>query len=428
MKPNLDRRLFLKNSLILGAVAGLPAFARANPGGAGGKKIKVGLIGCGLRGTTAIKDFSAACKILGAEAEITAVGDAFASAALKCGKPYGLAEDKCFGGVDAYRKVIDSGCEFVLDCSPPVFRAAHLEAAVDAGKHCFIEKPVAVDPVGARKVIEVGEKAKTKGLAIVTGTQRRHMASYLSNKAMIDAGAIGEIRGGVVRWNHGRVPWTRHRLPGEQDADYMMRNWGNFTQMSGDHIVEQHIHNLDVAVWFLGRLPVSALGFGGRARRKTGNQFDYFGIDFDFGDGVHIHSQCSQIPGTNMRFGEEFTGTEGTCLGGGKVTGKQVKIPEIKVDSQNGQIQEHVDLIRGVIKGEPLNHARRIAEVNLVAILGRISAYSGQMVRMADVMTRTESPHYQLALSPSAGDFHTGRVVMPVEEVVPIPGSDKEGA
>ena len=197
--------------------------------------------------------------------------------------------------------------------TPPAFRPVHLAAAVEAGKHCFIEKPVAVDPVGARSMIATGEKAKAKGLGIVAGTQRRHQAAYLRNKALIDAGAIGKIKGGVVQWN-GTVPWIKRRNPGESDASYITRNWLNFTELSGDHIVEQHVHNLDVAVWFLGRLPVAAIGFGGRARRETGNMFDFFSVDYDFGDDVHIHSQCRQIAGTYQHVGEMFTGTEGIVL------------------------------------------------------------------------------------------------------------------
>jgi predicted dehydrogenase len=386
----------------------------------GSKKLKVSLIGCGGRGMGALKDFSAACKILGMEAEVTAVGDAFQNAAIGAGKPYGLDEKKCFGGFDAYQKVIASGCDYVLMATPPSFRPVHFAAAVEAGKHCFIEKPVAVDPVGARSIIATGEKAAAKGLAVVTGTQRRHTAGYLRNKALIDAGAIGAIRGGVVQWN-GTVPWIKRREKDESDASYLARNWLNFTEMSGDHIVEQHVHNLDVAVWFLGRLPVSAVGMGGRARRETGNMFDFFSIDYDFGDDVHIHSQCRQIAGTYQRVGEIFTGAHGVCLGGGKLTGKEIAIPEIKLDSDNGMVQEHVDMIRGAMNGKPLNHAKRIAEVTLVAIMGRVSAYTGEMVRWSDIAGNENSPFYQLTCKPTAADFEKGDVTMP-PEVPPIPG------
>jgi predicted dehydrogenase len=422
----MKRRTFLGNSTLAGiGLAATSASASAAETPAGTKKIKVGLIGCGGRGAGALKNFLDACKILGIEAEITAVGDAFKDKAEALGTKNGLTPEQCFGGYDNYRKVIATDCDYVLSATPPVFRPIHFEAAVEAGKHCFIEKPVAVDPVGVRAVIATGEKAKSKGLAVVAGTQRRHQADYLRNKALIDAGAIGQIKGGVVQWN-GTVPWVKRRNPGESDTSYITRNWLNFNEMSGDHIVEQHVHNLDVAVWFLGRLPVTALGFGGRARRETGNMFDFFSVDYDFGDDVHIHSQCRQLSGAYGRVGEMFVGTEGVCFGGGKLTGKKVEVPEIKLDSDSGMIQEHVDMIRSVMTGKPLNDAKSIAESTAVGIMGRISAYTGEIVRWNDLMTNENSPHYSLACSPSAADFEKGDIKLP-EEVPPVPGkaSDK---
>jgi len=420
MKTNLlNRRSFLGSSALVGA--GLVAqSALGQSAGGGSKKIKFGLIGCGGRGNGAVKNFMDACKLLGLEAELVATADAFSKPSLAAGKKYGVPEKKCFSGFDAYQKVIAEDCEYVLMATPPSFRPLHFAAAVEAGKHCFIEKPVAVDPVGARSVIATGEKAKAKGLAVVCGTQRRHTDKYLKNKALIDAGAIGEIKGGVVQWN-GRVPWVKPRMDGDTDADYLARNWLNFTELSGDHIVEQHVHNLDVAVWFLGKLPVSAIGFGGRARRVSGNMFDFFSVDYDFGNDVHIHSQCRQITGAYGRVGEMFTGTKGSCYGGGKLNGKEVKIDEIKVDTGNGMIQEHVDLIRGVRTGKPLNEAQRIAEVTAVAIMGRMSAYTGEIIRMSDLLENKKSKFYNYACKPAALDFEKGPVVMPVE-TPSIPG------
>ncbi len=415
----MNRRSFLGNTTLLGAsLAAAPLFAQSPSGGS--KKIKVGLIGCGGRGNGALKDFLDACKILGLEPEVTAVGDAFKNQADATGNHFGVAAERCFGGYDNYQKVIATDCEYVLMATPPSFRPLHFAAAVEAGKHCFIEKPVAVDPVGARSVIATGEKAAAKGLAVVTGTQRRHIAEYIRNKALIDAGAIGQIKGGVVQWN-GTVPWIKRRNEGESDASYLTRNWLNFTELSGDHIVEQHVHNLDIAVWFLGRLPVTAVGFGGRSRRETGNMFDFFSVDYDFGDDVHIHSQCRQLAGTYQRVGELFTGTEGVCYGGGKLKGKDVKIPEIKLDTDNGMVQEHVDMIRSVMTGKPLNDAKRIAEVTMVAIMGRISAYTGELIRWNDLMSNESSPLYNLACTPTALDFEKGEVKMPVE-APPVPG------
>lgn len=419
MNSSINRRSFLGTSSLIGAgLAAAPLFGGTINQDT--KKVKVGLIGCGGRGRGALGDFKAACQILKLEVEVTATGDAFKQAAEGAGKDHGVPAERCFGGFDAYQKVIATDCDFVIMATPPSFRPVHFAAAVEAGKHCFIEKPVAVDPVGARSVIATGEKAKAKGLAVVTGTQRRHQAGYLRNKALIDAGAIGQIKGGVVQWN-GTVPWIKRRNADESEASYMARNWLNFTETSGDHIVEQHVHNLDVAVWFIGRLPISAIGFGGRARRQTGNMFDFFSVDLDFGDGLHIHSQCRQIEGTYQGVGEMFTGTEGMCYGGGKLTGKQVSVPEIKLDTDNSMIQEHIDMIRSAMAGKPLNDAKRIAEVSLVAIIGRMSAYTGDIIRMHDVLEKQDSPYYNYACTPTPLDFEKGTVKMPAE-VPPVPG------
>lgn len=416
---SINRRKFLGNTTLAGAtVLAGSAFSQNTAGGS--KKLKFAIIGCGGRGNGAVKNFLEACKILGLEGELVAAADAFKAKADALGAKYGLDAGKCHGGFDAYQKAIASGCDYVLMATPPNFRPLHFAAAVEAGKHCFIEKPVAVDPVGCRSVIATGEKAKAKGLAVVCGTQRRHSLGYLRNKALIENDAIGEIKGGVVQWN-GTVPWVRKRESGQSDADYLANNWLNFVELSGDHIVEQHVHNLDVAIWYLGRLPISAVGFGGRARRTSGNSFDFFSVDYDFGSDVHIHSQCRQVAGCYGRVGELFTGTHGVCLGGGKLTGKEVSIPEITVDTNNGQTQEHVDMIRSVIAGKPLNEAKQIAESTAVAIMGRISCFTGKLVTLRDLMEREDSEFYNFACTPAAIDFEKGAVKAP-EEVPAIPG------
>lgn len=404
------------------ALAAGGAFGQAPVIGSG--PLKVGLTGCGGRGSGALKNFIEAAKVLGRGVEIVALGDVNLGSAQKVAKAHGVARESCFGGFDAYQKVIASGCDFVLDATPPVFRSLHFAAAVEAGKHTFIEKPVAVDPEGARAIIAAGEIAAAKGLSCVAGTQRRHMREYLRQKAEIEAGAIGEIRGGTIQWLC-RVPFVRKRAKGESDANYMARNWLAFVEVCGDQIVEQHVHNIDIACWFLDRLPVTATGMGARLLRKTGNVYDICSVDYDFGDDVHIHSMCRQLPDIPRRVGETFTGTVGSLYGGGRTKGKKVDIPEIKLDHRNGLVQEHVDLIRSVLDGKPLNHAKRIAEVCTVAIAGRISAYTGQIVRINDLLTREDSPFYNLNLSPKAEDFMNGTVVAPPEGVAPIPGKKR---
>lgn len=414
-----SRRHFLKQGSLAGAalVATPQLFAQV---AGSSPEIKVALVGCGGRGNGALNDFLEACKILKLNAKVVATADAFPENARSTAENHQVPAEQVFSGYDAYQKVLQTDCNFVLLATPPAFRPVHFAAAVAAGKNVFMEKPVAVDPAGCRSVIETGKLAASKGLGVVAGTQRRHQLGYLVNKAKIDAGAIGEIRGGTIQWN-GQVPWIRDRQEGWSDAEYLTRNWLNFVELSGDHIVEQHVHQIDVACWFLGRLPVSALGFGSRARRRTGNQFDFFSVDLDFGDDVHLHSQCRQLAGCYDRVGELFTGADGSCYGGGKLNGKEVSIPEIKVDTDNSQIQEHVDLLRSVLEEKPLNHAQRIAEVTAVAIMSRISAYTGQMVRWVDIMNNEKSPFYDLGFTPGPLDFEKGAIQLPAENP-PVPG------
>lgn len=385
--------------------------------------VKVALIGCGGRGSGALRDFFDACHLLGLKAEVVAVADVFQDRIDRVLKRFELDASRGHSGYEAYKRVVASDAEFVLMATPPNFRPDHMEACIAAGKHCFVEKPVAVDPVGARRVMALGEVARDKGLTIVAGTQRRYDRAYLENKARIEAGAIGPIVGGVISWNDN-VPWISPRQPGQSDAHYITRNWLNFTELSGDHIVEQHVHQIDVANWFLGRMPVSFLGMGGRARRETGNQFDFFSVDFDYGDGVHIHSQCRQIPGCYNRVSESFRGTEGEIMGQ-KMIGKEVAIAPVQLESGKSMVQEHVEMIKSARgEGTPLNCAREVAESSLCAIGGRISAYTGQLVRWVDLTINEKSPFFSLKLSPDSLDFERGTVVMP-EEVPPIPGEAK---
>ena len=423
---NITRRDFVKSAAVsTAAVSAFNILGAKTVNGIQMGKAKLGLIGCGGRGTGATKNFMEACEVLGIEVEVVAVGDVFqdrvdgAVEKLKLGN-----SPKKYTGYKAYQKVANSDAEFVIMATPPNFRPVHLEACVEAGKNCFIEKPVAVDPVGARKVMAIGEVAKKKGLTIVAGTQRRYDKVYLEAKAKLDAGAVGEIVGGIISWN-GKIPWISPRKPGQSDAHYITRNWLNFTELSGDHIVEQHIHQMDVANWYMDRPPQTFVGMGGRARRETGNQYDFFSIDLDYGDGIHIHSQCRQLAGAYSRVGETFKGVDGHVVGT-KVMGKDVKIAPVKVEHDSGMVQEHIELIKSVRgKGEPLNRAKQVAEATMCVIAGRISAYTGQLVRWVDLTQNTKSPLYSMKLSPAALDFEKGPVVMP-PEVVAVPGEKIE--
>ena len=414
------RRSFVRTAATSIAAASvlLPKISAAHHGS---KKVKFAVIGTGGRANRDIPNFIKACELMGLEAEVVMFADAFADNVKLAAEKYGVSADRCVVGWDAYRKVAESDAEFVMVITPPLFRPLHFDLLVEAGKHVLLEKPVAVDAPGCRRIIAAGERAKKKGLAVLAGTQRRHTQSYLECKAKIDAGAIGNIVGGQVVWNTN-VPWIKDRKPEWSDADYLVRNWLNWSEMSGDHIGEQHVHNLDVANWFIGRLPVSAIGYGGRARRETGNNFDFFSLDLDYGNGVHIHSQCRQISGTYTRVGETFQGTHGEALGGGKVKGKDVSIPNFDVLDVDGSVQEIVDWIASARSGNPINEARTIAEATAVAVMGRYAAYTGKFIRMRDLLENSDSSFYSQTVGIRPEDFESGGVVCPPENVVAVPG------
>ncbi len=415
---SLSRRGFIKSSAV--GMATVLTGKSVVFGAPAQKTLRVALIGCGGRGNGALDNCHEAAKELGIELKVVATSDWFKGKAEATGKKYNVPASRCFGGANGYKKLLDTDVELVIMATSPNFRPVHFEAAIKAGKHVFMEKPVAVDPPGARKIMAAGELAKQKGLGVVAGTQRRHQAGYQRIRHAVERGAIGEIAGGSVWWCGGAL-WYRTKSPTESDADYMVRNWVSFTEMSGDHIVEQHVHNIDVANWYIGRTPSSALGFGGRARRKTGNQFDFFSVDLDYGDGCRIHSMCRQINGTDGGVREFFKGTQGETWGGGGLkASKEIAVPEFP--DRNPYVQEHIDLLQSIIDEEPLNEAYDVATSTLTAIMSRISAYTGKLVRWKDVAENQNSPYYNLTLKPTPIDFETGDVVAPLDEIPAVPG------
>ncbi len=418
----LSRRDFVKGATALSLSSLL-----ANSGSvyaSGSEKIKLGLVGCGERGSGALGNCIDAAKHLGVETEVVGLADYFEHRTMKAAERYGVSPELCHCGPDCYKQIINSDADVVLLVTPPNFRPLHFEAAVEAGKHVFMEKPVAVDPPGARRILKAGELAAEKGLAVVAGTQRRHQAVYRQTQYCVENNAIGKIKAGRIWWCM-RSLWHKTREPGESAADYMVRNWVSFTEMSGDHIVEQHMHQIDVANWFIGKPPEAAMGFGGRARRKTGNQYDFFSVDYDYGNDVHIHSMCRQIDGCYNRVSEHFVGTEGSTWGTGPGPdgfARDVKAPEFE-EYQGPQVQEHVNLLAGILNGNVLNEAENVANSTMTAIMGRISAYTGQLVRWRELMDESlGSPWYSLKVSPTAEDFVNGTVVLPEEDIAPVPG------
>jgi predicted dehydrogenase len=417
-----SRRSFVRAAATSVAAASvvLPHLKAAHHGG--GKKVKLAVVGTGGRSRRDIPNFIKGCEFIGLEVEIVMLADAFEDQVMIAAEAYSVPKDRCVWGWKAYQKVAESDAEFVMLITPPLFRPQHFDMMVEAGKHVMLEKPVAVDAPGCRRVIAAGEKAKQNGLAVLAGTQRRHQFTYLRNAAKVQAGAIGDIVGGQILWNT-TVPWIKDRKPEWSDADYLARNWLNWAEMSADHLGEQHVHNIDVANWFIGRLPVSAIGYGGRARRESGNNYDFFSLDLDYGKGLHIHSQCRQIAGTYSRVGEAFQGTKGEVLGGGKITGDDVSIPDISVLDQDGSVQEMIDWVQSARSGNPLNEAQQIAEATAVAVMGRYAAYTGEFIRLRDLMDNAKSPHYSYQVKVQPEHFETGSVVMPPENVVAVPGN-----
>jgi predicted dehydrogenase len=386
-KPqSTSRRDFLKSSTA--ATVGLGLLSNAHA--AGSDTIKVGLVGCGGRGRGAAEDI---CKAAGTSHNIKlhALGDVFQNNLENgrdsirdnphCKEKFDVSNDRCFVGFDAYQKVIDC-CDLVMLATPPGFRPLHIEATIKAGKQLFTEKPVAVDGTGIRKVLAAYEMANAKGLSVVAGTQRRHQAGYIESMKRLRDGAIGDLVGGQVYWNQNSI-WAHPRQQGWSDTEYQIRNWYHFLWLCGDHIVEQHVHNLDVACWALGDHPVRAVGMGGRqviTEPERGQSYDHFAIDYEFPGGVHVMSMARQIDGCENNVSETIVGSKGNWYSGGyRFTGANKG--RVRAENEvNAYVQEHIDLLESIASHKPINELKQVAESTLTAIMGRMSAYTGKAV------------------------------------------------
>ena len=397
------RRTFLQTSALATAGLTIPSWAYAH----GSDTIRVGLIGCGGRGTGAIVQ----CLQSAAGVEFVAMGDLNPDRLAQSrtqianrikedptlGPRVKVTDATAFTGFDSYKQVLAAGVDLVILASPPGFRPLHLAAAVDAGKHIFAEKPVATDIAGIKSVLATYERAKQKNLGIGVGTQRRHHAGYIETIKRMQDGQIGEILNGQVYWNQGGL-WNHARKPEWTDSEWQIRNWLYFAWLSGDHIVEQHVHNIDVANWVMGGPPARATGVGGRASRvqpEYGHIFDHFAIDFEYPNGVHIQSMSRQQQGARGRVGEWFQGTKGKAQfaegPGGKLEGAQAYEWPRPEGFVVPMVQEHADLIASIRAGTPHNHLKRIAESNLTAIMGREAAYTGQTVEWDTVLSNEQA-------------------------------------
>lgn len=432
-KKHQTRRKFIKTSVAGGTAAMLLPSGMLY--GKSPDKIKVGLIGCGGRGTRAgIID----CAESTPGVELIAIGDLFedhvksAPEAIKSnlekrGLPvkdiYKVTPETTFAGFDAYQKVIDCDIDMVILTAPPFFRPEHLRAAVEAGKHVFMEKPVAVDPVGVRSVIESSDLAREKGLAIVAGTQLRRILSNRETIKRVHNGDIGEIVGGqVVRAGGGMLDWRKEeedRKPEWSDMEYQVRRWLFWIWQAGDFITEMHVHNLDIMNWMIGAHPVQCMGVGGRQVRtdaKYGDCYDHFAVEYEYPNDLRIQYIGTQIDGFTYRSDQRLAGTQGSVYlygGNGIISG--AKPWKFEGESPNPSVLQYAEMIESIRKGSPLNEGRQIADSTMTAILGRMSAYTGRALKWDWAMNASK-----LDLTP--GEMKFGDLPdMPV----PMPGITK---
>ena len=429
-QKKINRRSFVKKTTIgAGALLAVPYSVDAMVNVGNVKKLKLCVVGCGGRGTGAAVQALRADK----DVELVAMADAFQDTldnSLKSIKEeldgeikVNVKQKNKFVGFDAFKKAIDIS-DVVILASPPGFRPLHFEYAINNDKHVFMEKPVAVDAFGVRRVLNSAKLATQKKLNVVVGLQRRYQKNYLALMDRVRKNDIGKIISGQVYWNSPGV-WVRKRLNGQSEMEYQMRNWYYFNWLCGDHILEQHIHNIDVANWILNEYPVSANGMGGREVRKGldhGQIFDHHYVEFNYSSGAVISSQCRHQPGTNRNVSERFQGTKGS------VSFKKNKIidfngNEIYSYKQSGDKSpyqiEHDKLFKSIREGNVINDGEYGAKSTLTAIMGRMATYTGQEIKWNQIMESDQN------LVPDNLDWSSTPPVIPNSEgkyPIPIPG------
>jgi predicted dehydrogenase len=392
-----SRRAFLRQSSLLVAGSAVAASQVAIARGAhayGSDTIKIGLVGCGGRGTGAAIQ---AMNTSGGEVKLIAMADAFADRVTTAIRGISrqhpskidVPKERQFVGLNAFKELLQTDCDLVILATPPGFRPLHFEAAVKAGKHVFAEKPVAVDAAGVRKFLAANEEAKQKGLAVAIGLQRRHERKYMETVKAIQDGAIGEIILARAYWN-GRKPWFRPRQEGQTEMEYQLRNWYNFLWTCGDHIVEQHIHNIDVINWIKNDYPATAQGQGGCVFRQKefGEIYDHHFVEFTYADGTVMLSQCRHQPDTWQSVSEHVHGTKGRAdVSGAKIYDADGKmIHNFANRGGDGHQQEHHDLFADLRAGRIPQEGEWGAKSTMTAIFGRMATYSGQMLKWDDCL------------------------------------------
>ncbi|WP_056928841.1 Gfo/Idh/MocA family protein [Candidatus Symbiothrix dinenymphae] len=444
----MKRRDFLRNTALIGAGTslGIPAIALSSCAGdkakiytpeelgmfsfakeaPDGKPLKAALIGCGGRGTGGALEFLAA----GPNLSIVALADVFPDRIDSCRKILKerrnneVADANCFTGFDAFKKVLAmKEIDVVLLCTPQHFRPEHFKAAVEAGKHIFMEKPGAVDPIGVRTLLAAAKAATAKGLTVVTGTCSRHRRDTWEAYVQVKNGIIGELISATAHGHQGAM-WFKNRRPEWSDMEYCLRNWFNINWLSGGLFTDQTVHFIDVATWFMGQHPVKAIGVGGRARRLIGDTYDYLSVDYHYGDSKRLFATGKQIDGCDGNFSVQILGAKGIV---NFLWNNNVQITDYKgntlwkYDYENSPLknpyeQEHVHFVESIRLNKQVNQAEDLAYSTLITIMGRVAAYTGKVIKWDEIIAsdlRYGPTEYKLGPLP---DYHEG--------VVPIQGKE----
>ncbi len=414
---SVSRRHLLHHS-----AAAATAFSIIKPNlvrGWGNEKLRAGLIGCGGRGTQAASQLLKANE----NVELVAMADIFedrlegALSSLRDPSKYPSIQDKIkvdpenhFVGFEAYQKVIGSGVDIVMLCTPPGYRPMHFEAAIEAKKHVFAEKPFGTDPVGVRRFMAAAKKAEALKLTVMSGAQRRSQKDYVETIDKIRNGAIGDITAAYAYWVGGPVIQQKSRDPKWKDMTWQNRAWYSFVWVCGDQIVEQHLHNIDVVLWAMGGPPKAVWAQGGAVWRPReeiyGNIYDHISADFEFANGVHLSSHCRQYPkGAYTNVSELIVGSKG------RSNGRDLGTP-----GENPYVQEHIDMVKSIRgQGPYINHGQVVGESTMACIMAREAAYSGQAITWEQIMASN------LDLMPKAFGYDVPLSVPPL----PVPGEYK---
>jgi predicted dehydrogenase len=397
-----SRRQFIKSSTLIAAsaaaVASFPSVLR----GQNKQAINAVIIGLGGRGGGAGVNFLEAGKAAGVEAKVVAVADIFPEQAKRGTESFGVPEDKCFSGFDAYQKALAvPDVNYVILATPPGFRASHFKAAIEAGKNVFM-----------------AEQAKAKNLKVAAGTQRRHQASYIETIKRLKDGAIGDIVTLRAYWVNGGPIWHRGEV-GSTELERQIRNWYHYIWLSGDHICEQHVHNLDVCNWVVGDHPTKCWGMGARQQLdgKSGEIWDNFAVEYEYPNGARAYSYCGQIKRDWSSVSEGVQGTKGTSDPGGRIQPKGGEMWRFRDKATDPYVQEHIDLINAIVKGTELNEAKQVTDSTLTAIMGREAAFSGAGVEWDQVLNSKFTYGPELLYTDCAkmewGDFRVLQPPMP---------------